>query len=54
MMNKITFNHLKARTIQAQVVDRAQMLLWKSEAKPDKTIADNLDVNVNTIRRYIN
>ena len=45
---------IKARTIQAQVVDRARMLLWKSEAKPDKTIADNLGVSVNTVRRCIN
>lgn len=44
---------IKARTIQAQVVDRARMLLWKSEAKPDKTIADNLGVAVNTVRRCI-
>ena len=33
---------IKARTIQAQVVDRARMLLWKSEAKTDKAIADGL------------
>ena len=45
---------IKTRTIQAQVVDRARILLWKSEAKPDKTIADNLAVAVNTVRRCIN
>lgn len=33
---------IRTRTIQAQVVDRARMLLWKSEAKTDKAIADNL------------
>ena len=44
---------IKTRTIQAQVVDRARMLLWKSEAKPDKTIADSLGVTVNTVRRCI-
>lgn len=44
---------IKTRTIQAQVVDRARMLLWKSETKPDKTIADNLGVAVNTVRRCI-
>lgn len=27
---------IKTRTIQAQVADRARMLLWKSEAKTDK------------------
>lgn len=43
----------KARTIQAQVVDRARILLWKSESMPDKTIADNLDVSVNTVRRCV-
>ncbi len=45
---------IKTRTIQAQVVDRACMLLWKSEAITDKTIADGLDVSVNTVRRCIN
>lgn len=44
---------IKTRTIQAQVVDRARILLWKSESKSDKTIADNLGVSVNTIRRCI-
>ena len=44
---------IKSRTIQAQVVDRARMLLWKSESRPDKTIADNLGVSVNTVRRCI-
>lgn len=41
---------IKTRTIQAQVVDRAWMLLWKSQAKPDRIIADNLGVAVNTVR----
>lgn len=44
---------IKTRTIQAQVVDRARMLLWKSESKPDQTIADNLGVSVNTVRRCV-
>ena len=44
---------IKTRTIQAQVVDRARMLLWKSESQPDKTIADNLGVSINTVRRCI-
>ena len=43
----------KARTIQAQVVDRARILLWKSEPLPDKTIADNLGISINTVRRCI-
>lgn len=44
---------IKTRTVQAQIVDRARILLWKSEAKPDKIIADNLGVAVNTVRRCI-
>ena len=44
---------IKTRTIQAQVVDRARMLLWKSEAKTDKAIADGLGVSVNTVRRLL-
>jgi transposase len=44
---------IKTRTMQSQVVDRARILLWKSEAQPDKTIADNLGVSVNTVRRCI-
>ena len=42
---------IKTRTIQAQVVDRARMLLWKSEAKTDKAIADGLGVSID---RYLN
>lgn len=44
---------IKARTIQAQIVDRARMLLWKSEGKTDKSIADGLGVSVNTVRRCV-
>ena len=29
---------IKARTIQAQVVDRARILLWKSEARDRKSV----------------
>lgn len=29
------------------------MLLWKSEAKTDKAIADGLGISVSTVRRYI-
>ena len=43
----------KTRTIQAQVVDRARILLWKSDSMPDKTIADNLGISINTVRRCI-
>ena len=44
---------IKARTIQSQIVDRARMLLWKSEGKTDKSIADGLGVRVNTVRRCV-
>ena len=44
---------IKAKTMQAQVVDRARKLLWKSEARPDKTITDNLGVSINTVRQCI-
>jgi transposase len=44
---------IKNRTMQSQIVDRARMLLWKSEAQSDKAIADHLGVSVNTVRRCI-
>ena len=44
---------IKTRTFQAQIVDRARMLLWKSEAKTDKMIADNLGISINTALRCI-
>lgn len=44
---------VKARTIQAQVVDRARILLWKSESLSDKAIAANLSISVNTVRRCV-
>ena len=43
----------KSRTTQAQVVDRARMLLQKEKAIPDKQIADGLGVAVNTVRLCI-
>ena len=44
---------IMVRTVQVQVVDRARMLLWKSEVRTDKSIADKLGVSVNTVRRRI-
>lgn len=44
---------IKARTIQAQIVDRARMLLWKSDGRTFPDIADALDVSVPTVRRCI-
>ena len=44
---------IKTRTIQAQVVDRARMLLWKSDGRTFSDIAEALDVSVPTVRRCI-
>lgn len=38
------------RTIQAQVVDCAKMLLYKAQGMSNKGIADRLDVIINTIK----
>lgn len=43
----------KNRTTQAQVVDRARILLQKEKAIPDKQIADGLGIAVNTVRLCI-
>lgn len=40
----------RQRTIQAQVVDRAKMLLYKAQGMSNKDIADPLDVNINTVK----
>ena len=40
----------RQRTIQAQVVDRAKMLLYKAQGMSNKSIADRLDVNINTVK----
>lgn len=44
---------IKTRKLQAQVVDRARILLWKAEGKTDKAVADNLSISVNTVRRCV-
>ena len=38
------------RTIQAQVVDRAKMLLYKAQGASNSDIAERLDVNINTVK----
>ena len=38
------------RTIQAQVVDRAKILLYKAQGDSNQTIADRIDVNINTVK----
>ncbi len=44
---------IKTRTFQAQVVDRARMLLWKSDERTFSDIAAALDVSIPTVRRCI-
>lgn len=44
---------IKTRTIQAQIADRARMLLWKSNGRTYPDIADALDISVPTVRRCI-
>lgn len=44
---------IKTRTAQAQIVDRARMLLWKSEGRTFDDIANSLGVSVPTVRRCI-
>ena len=40
----------KNRTIQAQVVERAKILLQKEASKPDKSVAEGLCIDVSTVR----
>ena len=40
---------VRTRTIQAQVVDRAKMLLYKAKGESNRSIATRLDVNINTV-----
>lgn len=44
---------IKTRTIQSQVVDRARMLLWKSDGRTFSDIADALCVSIPTVRRCV-
>ena len=41
---------IRQRTIQAQVADRAKMLLYKSQGASNGEIADRLGVNINTVK----
>ena len=41
---------IRQRTIQAQVVDRAKVLLYKSQGATNSDIAERLDVNINTVK----
>ena len=40
---------VRQRTIQAQVVDRAKMLIYKAQGCASQAIADRLDVNIKTV-----
>lgn len=40
----------RTRTIQAQVVDRAKILLYKADGMSNGAIADRIDVNINTVK----
>ena len=41
---------VRTRTNQAQVVDRAKMLLYKARGESNGDIATRLDVNINTVK----
>ena len=43
----------RQRTVQAQVVDRAKTLLYKSQGVSNKNIAEHLDININTVKLYL-
>ena len=43
----------KCRTIQAQTVDRARILLQKEQGIPEAVIANGMSISVNTVRLCI-
>ena len=44
----------RQRTIQARVVERAKILIYKAQGDTNQTIADRLDVNINTVKLCLN
>lgn len=40
----------RCRTIQAQIVDRAKILIYKAQGESNAAIAERIDVNVNTVK----
>ena len=40
----------RCRTIQAQIVDRAKILIYKAQGESNAAIAQRIDVNVNTVK----
>ncbi len=54
MKTEITLKHYpKERTIQAQVVDRARILLYKADGMTFQQIADKLAISTATVRLCI-
>lgn len=45
---------IRQRTIQAQIVDRAKILIYKAQGDASQAIADRLDVNINTVKLCLN
>lgn len=41
---------IRRRTVQAQVVDRAKILIYKAHGASNADIAERIDVNINTVR----
>ncbi len=39
----------KCRTIQAQIVDRAKLLIYKAQGESNAAIVTRIDVNMNTV-----
>ncbi len=40
----------RCRTTQAQIVDRAKILIYKAQGESNQAIADRIDVNINTVK----
>ena len=45
---------IRQRTIQAQVVERAKILIYKAQGDANQTIASRLDININTVKLCLN
>lgn len=45
---------VRQRTIQAQVVERAKILIYKAQGDANQAIADRLDININTVKLCLN
>ena len=47
-------SYTRTRTMQAQIVDRARMLLYKADGMANQVIADHLDVDIKTVVLCLN